>query len=282
MFPGRSDSSANKTGEIDQIEKIFRTIGKPTDRDWKGWTELKYAKAYAGHDFGRPRTIRGLFPTDFRPHEPVLNLLESMLRLDPNQRISAKDASGSKCFYSGKFPKCTCCQGYHTSFPPPRTDFGRAGAFESDAQSEMKRRFRMRQRSGSFSRSSSGNIPPPPTAAAIAAHTAARAARQAAERAAAIAEAPPPAAQGFRAGGAAAAGAASGVVVSGNNSSSVEGVGRGGAMSGSGRGRGRGRGRGLRGGRGRGLRGRGMRRRPRAEDADPAAAVASSSSSSSS
>ena len=277
MFPGRS--------EIDQIEKIFRTIGKPTDRDWKGWTELKYAKAYAGHDFGRPRTIRGLFPTDFRPHEPVLNLLESMLRLDPNQRISAKDASGSKCFYSGKFPKCTCCQGYHTSFPLPRTDFGRAGAFESDAQSKWQRRSRMRQRSGSFSRSSSGNIPPPPMVAAIAAHTAARAARQTAERAAAIAEAPPPAAQGFRAGGAAAA-AASGVVVSGNNSSScsssVEGVGRSVVMSGSGRGRGRGRGRGLRGGRERGLRERGMRRRQCAPDADPAAAVASSSSSSSS
>ena len=47
----REDKSKFKTGEIDQIEKIFRTLGKPGkphNNEWKGWTELKYAKAYAG------------------------------------------------------------------------------------------------------------------------------------------------------------------------------------------------------------------------------------------
>ena len=51
LFPGREDKSKFKTGEIDQIEKIFRTLGKPGkphNNEWKGWTELKYAKAYAG------------------------------------------------------------------------------------------------------------------------------------------------------------------------------------------------------------------------------------------
>jgi serine/threonine protein kinase len=263
MFPGREDKSKNKTGEIDQIEKIFRTMGKPTPNEWKGWTELKYAKAYAGHDFGKPTTLRGLFATDHRPDEPVLNLLESMLRLNPNRRVTAGAASSAKLFHPFKkderdSEKCACCQGYHTKLKKPSEDFGRSGAFESDAQSEFVRRFTMRQRSGSFSRNAASSSTS--AARALAAAAQANAAAAAAERkkqkiANNLANAPPAKAQQFRKERSGGGGGRGGGGGGGRGA-----VGRGLAPRGRGlRGRGL-RGRGLRG---RGLRGRGLRGRGR-------------------
>ena len=50
---------------------------------------------------------------------------------------------------------CVCCRGYHATLKKPAEDFGQSTAFESDAQEEMKRRFRIRPRMGSFSRHNS-------------------------------------------------------------------------------------------------------------------------------
>ena len=50
---------------------------------------------------------------------------------------------------------CVCCRGYHATLKTPAEDFGQSTAFESDAQEEMKRRFRIRPRMGSFSRHNS-------------------------------------------------------------------------------------------------------------------------------
>lgn len=79
LFPGDS--------EIDEIFKIFRTLGTPTEDDWPGVTSFPDFKP------SFPKWMR-----DFRdPLVPTLrpdgeDLLESLLMYDPASRLSAKKA----------------------------------------------------------------------------------------------------------------------------------------------------------------------------------------------
>lgn len=73
--------------EIDQIFKIFRLLGTPTEEDWAGVTELKNYKS----------TFPKWKPKELSEEvdgmdEQALDLLKQMLVLDPGQRISAKKA----------------------------------------------------------------------------------------------------------------------------------------------------------------------------------------------
>ncbi|KAF1315668.1 Cmgc/cdk/cdc2 protein kinase, partial [Globisporangium splendens] len=79
LFPGDS--------EIDQLYRIFRTLGTPDESVWPGVTKLRdYASTFPKW---RKKEFSTLFP---QLDEAGLNLLESMLRYDPAARISAKEA----------------------------------------------------------------------------------------------------------------------------------------------------------------------------------------------
>uniref|UniRef100_K3W7W6 Cyclin-dependent kinase 2 homolog n=1 Tax=Globisporangium ultimum (strain ATCC 200006 / CBS 805.95 / DAOM BR144) TaxID=431595 RepID=K3W7W6_GLOUD len=79
LFPGDS--------EIDQLYRIFRTLGTPDESVWPGVTKLRdYASTFPKW---RKKEFNTLFP---QLDEAGLNLLESMLRYDPAARISAKEA----------------------------------------------------------------------------------------------------------------------------------------------------------------------------------------------
>lgn len=84
LFPGDS--------EIDEIFKIFRILGTPTENDWPGVTSLPDFKASfpkwtrdANHEIisGEGARVLG---------EDGLDLLEALLVYDPANRISAKQA----------------------------------------------------------------------------------------------------------------------------------------------------------------------------------------------
>lgn len=79
LFPGDS--------EIDELFRIFRVLGTPTDQTWPKVTELPDYKAcfpkWARQDL--TQVVPGL-------DEQGYDLLEKMLVLDPSQRISAKQA----------------------------------------------------------------------------------------------------------------------------------------------------------------------------------------------
>lgn len=79
LFPGDS--------EIDELFRIFRTLGTPTDQSWPGVSALPDYKA----DF--PQWDRQLL-SDLVPQLDALglDLLEKMLEYDPARRISAKRA----------------------------------------------------------------------------------------------------------------------------------------------------------------------------------------------
>ncbi|GAB9465701.1 Cyclin-dependent kinase 2 [Globisporangium polare] len=79
LFPGDS--------EIDQLYRIFRTLGTPDESVWPGVTKLRdYASTFPKW---RKKELASLFP---QLDNNGLDLLESMLRYNPAARISAKEA----------------------------------------------------------------------------------------------------------------------------------------------------------------------------------------------
>jgi serine/threonine protein kinase len=77
LFPGDS--------EIDQIFRIFRTLGTPTESMWPGVTELpNFQKSFPQHP---PQSLSKMFP-----HLELsgLELLERTLQYEPGRRVSAK------------------------------------------------------------------------------------------------------------------------------------------------------------------------------------------------
>jgi len=80
LFPGDS--------EIDELYRIFRIMGTPTEDVWPGVKNLPYWKDIFPH--WTKQEWRTTFPTITDPN--ILDLLDKMLVYDPAQRISAKAA----------------------------------------------------------------------------------------------------------------------------------------------------------------------------------------------
>jgi serine/threonine protein kinase len=72
--------------EIDQIFKIFRVLGTPTDKTWPGFSQLPdYKPSF-------PRFKKESFAEIFLDCCPqAINLLEKMLVLDPDRRLTAEE-----------------------------------------------------------------------------------------------------------------------------------------------------------------------------------------------
>ncbi|XP_005177739.1 cyclin-dependent kinase 2 isoform X1 [Musca domestica] len=77
LFPGDS--------EIDQLYRIFRTLGTPDENTWPGVSQLPDYKAKF------PRWEKSNIPEIIVKHE-AFDLFKAMMVYDPNDRISAKNA----------------------------------------------------------------------------------------------------------------------------------------------------------------------------------------------
>ena len=73
--------------EIDQIFKIFKVLGTPNDNNWPEALKLSDFKA----SFPKFRQMPMAHHTP-KLNEFEINLLEGLVALDPNKRISAKMA----------------------------------------------------------------------------------------------------------------------------------------------------------------------------------------------
>jgi len=79
LFPGDS--------EIDQLFRIFRTLGTPNEQSWPGVTKLPDYQAIFPNN--TPQPISKLFQV----LEPAgIDLIENMLQYEPSKRITAKAA----------------------------------------------------------------------------------------------------------------------------------------------------------------------------------------------
>lgn len=90
LFPG--------TGELNQLSVIFDTLGTPTEEDWPNMTQLPQ---YTPREFQECSPFSELFPGN---DEDTLDLLQQMLRFDPNKRISASEALKHPFFSRGPVP----------------------------------------------------------------------------------------------------------------------------------------------------------------------------------
>ncbi|NXG65041.1 CDK3 kinase, partial [Hemiprocne comata] len=85
LFPGDC--------EIDQLFRIFRTLGTPTEVTWPGVTQLPDYKKEFPH-WAR-REMKDIVPN---LDQDGRDLLEQLLLYDPSRRISAKAALDHRCF----------------------------------------------------------------------------------------------------------------------------------------------------------------------------------------
>jgi len=89
LFPGDS--------EIDQLFKIFRQMGTPTEDIWHGCTSFPDYKP--SFPKWRKQELKKTFENT---HPSVIDILEKMLIYEPSQRISARQ-SLNHAFFSVKF-----------------------------------------------------------------------------------------------------------------------------------------------------------------------------------
>jgi cell division cycle 2-like protein len=98
-------------GEIDQIDQIFSLLGGPTEANWPSFTSLPNASLLRWKSVEEPRFHQvfrsnaiGLSSTSTFLDANGLDLLQSMLRLDPHRRITAQAALDHAYFKQGVQP----------------------------------------------------------------------------------------------------------------------------------------------------------------------------------
>lgn len=103
LFPGDS--------EIDEIFKIFRILGTPTEIDWPGVTSFPDYKS----SFPKWERLEDIITPDGARvlGENGLELLEALLIYDPAGRISAKQACLHPYFQEGSKFYSARTNGYH-------------------------------------------------------------------------------------------------------------------------------------------------------------------------
>lgn len=100
LFQGR--------GEIDQIKKIFETLGTPLDNEWPGWQDLPGCQTLRFPPKPKGK-LREMLPRASLSGGPTLSdsgydLLTGLLALDPKKRLTAPEALAHSWFREPPLP----------------------------------------------------------------------------------------------------------------------------------------------------------------------------------
>jgi len=93
LWPGKS--------EIDQLNRIFKDLGTPTEAIWPGMSELSGIKkvTFNNHIYNVLRSRFGSYFTDLG-----FDLMNKLFTFDPSKRITAEDALDHKYFAESPLP----------------------------------------------------------------------------------------------------------------------------------------------------------------------------------
>lgn len=99
------------SGELDQLSKIFATVGSPSEEEWPALPHLPLYRRISNRHKACPGKLRHEFPS----HQPVagkptlteagFSLLQGLLRLNPDSRLRPSEALHHDWF---------------SEFPPPK------------------------------------------------------------------------------------------------------------------------------------------------------------------
>ncbi|PIA33665.1 hypothetical protein AQUCO_04000022v1 [Aquilegia coerulea] len=98
----------NGKTEVDQLDKIFRTLGTPSETIWPGFSKLPGVKVnFVKQPYNQ---LRKKFPATSFTGSPILSdagfdLLNKLLTYDPAKRITAEDALNHEWFREVPLPK---------------------------------------------------------------------------------------------------------------------------------------------------------------------------------
>jgi cell division cycle 2-like len=87
----------NGKNELDQIQKIFRLIGMPNEQTYPGWNKLKGVRVLKLNKKLTHNRLREKFPKVALPGDMFLsdlgvNFMNQMLKINPEERITAEEA----------------------------------------------------------------------------------------------------------------------------------------------------------------------------------------------
>ncbi|CAH8325581.1 unnamed protein product [Eruca vesicaria subsp. sativa] len=112
LFPGKT--------ELDQLQKIFAVLGTPNESIWPGFSSLPNAKAkFPTQSYN---LLRKKFPAISFVGGQILSergfdLLNGLLALDPEKRLTVEEALNHSWFHEVPLPKS---QDFMPTFPPRR------------------------------------------------------------------------------------------------------------------------------------------------------------------
>ncbi|OQR91958.1 cyclin-dependent kinase 10-like isoform X1 [Achlya hypogyna] len=113
----------NGSTDLEQVQLIFKLLGRPTERIWPGMAALPHANKFSAVSASIYSNVAPRF--DGKLSDTGMDLLQRLLAYDPKKRLTATQALAHPYFAEKPFPKDV---GLMPTFPSAHPDMARPAA----------------------------------------------------------------------------------------------------------------------------------------------------------